>query len=230
MLWNLSRKPLIQLTQLWNHILSLRYFPYAWKSAKVIPILKPGKPLSDPSSHRPISLLSIVRKLLERVVAHRLNSFILQNHILPPEKFGFRKHHSTVSQLTRTADFITHGVNLRKHIGMVLPDIGKAYDTLWLNGLLFKLISLPLPDYLLFFLKCYLEGRIFTVHLNDSASTLKSIPSGLPKVAVLSTTLFSLYLSDLPPPPPAHPPRLLRKWHCPSISVLATRYHILQTQ
>jgi hypothetical protein len=130
-----------------------------------------------------------------------VHSFIHQNHILPPEQFGFRKQHSTVSQLTRIADFITHGVNLRKHTGMVLLDTGKAYDTVWLNGLVFKFIPLHLPDYLLFFLKCYFEGRIFTVHLNDSTSTPKSIPSGLPQVAVLSTTLFSLYLYDMPRPP-----------------------------
>jgi len=73
-----------------------------------------------------------------------------------------------------------------------------------------------------------MEGRIFTVHLNDSISTPKSIPSGLPQGAVLSTTPFSLYLSDIPPL--AHPPRLIRRWQCPSISVLATRYYIPQTQ
>ena len=86
----------------------------------------------------------------------------------------------------------------------MLLDIQKAYDTVWLNGLLLKLISLHLPDYLLFFLKCYLEGRIFTVHLNDSTFTPKSIPSGLPQGAVVSTTLLSLYLSDIPRPPHTH--------------------------
>ena len=193
MLRNLSRKALIQLTQLWNHILRFRYFPYARKSAKVIPIQKADKPLSDPGSHsRPISLLSTVRKLLERVVAHGLNSIFHQNHIPPPEKFGFRKQHSTASQLARIADFITHGFNLRKYTGLVLLDTVNVYDTVWLNGLLFKLISLHLPDYLLFFFKRYFEGRTFTVHLNDSTSTPKSIPSGLPQGAVLSTTLFSL--------------------------------------
>jgi len=79
---------------------------------------------------------------------------------------------------------------------MVLLDTETAYDTVWLNVLLFKLISFHLPDHLLFFFKCYLEGRIFTVHLNDSTSTPKSIPSGPPQGAVLSITLFSLYLSE----------------------------------
>jgi hypothetical protein len=156
---NLSRTALVHLTQIFNHILRSGYFPYAWKSAKVIPIQKPGKPLSDPGSHRIISLLSTVSKLLERVVAHKLSSFIQRNHILPPEKFGFRKRHSTVSQLARITDFITHAFNLRKHTGMVLLDTEKAYDTVRLNDLLFNLISLHLPDYLLLFLLSYLEGR-----------------------------------------------------------------------
>jgi hypothetical protein len=89
LLWNLSRKALIHLTQLFNYILRFGYFSYAWKSAKVIPILKPGKPLSDTGSHRHISLFSTSSKLLERVLTHRLNSFIHQNHIRPPEQFVF---------------------------------------------------------------------------------------------------------------------------------------------
>jgi len=87
---------------------------------------------------------------------------------------------------------------------MVLLDIEKAYDTVRLNGLLFKLIALHLPDYLLFFLKCYLEGRTYTVHLNDTTSTPKATLSGLPQGAVLSTTLFPFYFSDMPRPPHTH--------------------------
>jgi hypothetical protein len=81
---------------------------------------------------------------------------------------------------------------------MGVLNIEKAHDTVWLAGLLFKLISFYLPDYLLFFLKSYLEGRTFTVHLNDTTSTPKATLSGLSQGAVLSTTLFSLYTSDMP--------------------------------
>jgi len=84
---------------------------------------------------------------------------------------------------------------------MVLLDVEKAYNTVWLNGLLFKLILLHLSDYLLFFCKSYLDGRTFTVHLNDSTSTPKPTPSGLRQGAVPWTTLFSFYLSDMPRPP-----------------------------
>jgi len=110
---------------------------------------------------------------------------------------------------------------------MVLLGIEKACDTVWINGLLFKLISLQLLDYL-FLLKSYVEGLTFTVHLNDTTSTPKPNPSGLPQRALLSTTLFSPYLSDMPLPPHTH--LALYADDCPTLSSLATRYFIPQTQ
>jgi len=102
----------------------LGYFPIALKSTKVMPIPKPRKPPFDPTG-----LLRTLSKLLEQVEAHRLNSFIHQNHILPPQQFSFHQQHSTVSQLARITNFITHGFNLSKHSGMILLDTEKAYDT-----------------------------------------------------------------------------------------------------
>jgi len=78
----------------------LGYFPIAWKSTKVIPIPKPWKP-----PFHPVGLLHTLSKLLEQVEAHRLNSFIHQNQILPPEQFSFHQQHSTVSQLARITNF-----------------------------------------------------------------------------------------------------------------------------
>jgi hypothetical protein len=106
------------------------FFPNTWKRAKVIPIPKPNKPTTDPNSYRPISLLSTVGKLFERLRASRFTSFVNQQHLLPQEQFGFRKKHSTLSQLARISDFITNGYNLHKHTGMVLLDLEKAYDSL----------------------------------------------------------------------------------------------------
>jgi hypothetical protein len=120
---------------------------------------------------------------------------------LPQEQFGFRKKHITVAQLARISDHITNGFNLHKHTGMVLLDLEKAYDTVWFSGLLYKLITFKLPNYLIFIIRAFLEGRSFTVHLNDAFSSPKNTPSVLPQGAVLSTTLFALYISDMPRPP-----------------------------
>jgi hypothetical protein len=118
--------------------------------------------------------------------------------LLPSEQFGFHKKHSTVSQLARISDHISNGYNLHKHTGMVSLDIEKAYDTVWINGLLHKLISFNLPAYLIYILKAFLTDRSFTVRITDTFSTPKNPPSGLPQGAVLSTTL--LYISDMPHP------------------------------
>jgi hypothetical protein len=142
---------------------------------------KPKQPPFVPSYHRPV----VFSKLLLTAAAHRLNYFIHQNHILPPKQFCFRKQHSKVCQFPTITDFITHGFNLRKHTDMVLLVSETSYDTERLNCLLYKLISLLLPDYILFLFTSYLEGHTFTVHLNDFFS--KPTPSGLPQDAVLST-------------------------------------------
>jgi hypothetical protein len=171
MLRHLSKHALQHLTLLFNSIFKLGYFPTIWKSAKVILIHKPNKPPTDANSYSPISLLSSISKLLERIIASRLTTFINQNHLLPETQFGFHKKHYTVSQLARIADFISHSYNLRKHTGMVLLNLEKAYDTVWITGLLYKLIVLKLPEYLLFVLRSYLEGCTYTVHINDARST-----------------------------------------------------------
>ena len=98
---------------------------------------------------------------------------------------AFAKKHSTVSQLARIFDYISNGYNLHKHTGMVSLDIEKAYDTVWINGLLYKLISFKLPTYLIYILNAFLTDRFFIVRLTDTFSTPKITPSGLPQGAVL---------------------------------------------
>jgi hypothetical protein len=145
MLRHLSNKAITHLTNLFNHLLLRGNFPTTWKRGKVIPIPKPNKPSTDPNSYRPISLLSTLGKLFERIVADRLTLFANQHNLLPHVEFGFRRKHSTVSQLARIADFITRGYNTHKHAAMVLLDLEKAYDTVWIQGLLYKLIIFKLP-------------------------------------------------------------------------------------
>ena len=114
---------------------------------------------------------------------------------------GYVKKHANVAQLARITDYISNGYNLHKHSGMVLLDLEKAYDTVWIHGLLYTLIVVKLPTYLLFILKAFLQGRSSTVHLHETPSSPITTPSCLPQEAVLSTTLFALYISDMSHPP-----------------------------
>ena len=138
MLRNLCRKALIHLFQFFNQLLRLGHFPATWKTVKVIPMPKLNKPSTDSNSYRPISLLSTLGKLFERIIAARLTPFVNQHHLLPHAQFGFRKKHSPVTQLTRITDYVTNGYSLHKHSGMILLDIEKAYDTVRIYSLLYK--------------------------------------------------------------------------------------------
>ena len=114
--------------------------------------------------------------------------------------------------------------------------------------LLYKLIVLKVPKYLLFVLRSYLERRTYTVHINDARSTPIHPPAGLPQGAVLCTTLFTLYMADIPHPPDTQlalyaddivilsqswrSDTITRRWYCliPSHADDIAWYHHTQTQ
>lgn len=90
MIQELSKKGIVLLTYLFNAALRLRYVPKAWKRAKMIVILKPDKPADLVTSYRPISLLSIISKILEKIVLARLQPIVESKQLLPSIQFGFR--------------------------------------------------------------------------------------------------------------------------------------------
>jgi hypothetical protein len=83
-------------------------------------------------------------------------------------------------------------------------DLEKAYDTVWINGLIFKLICFKFPMYLIKFIHSYLSNRSFSVTLSDISSPIKYTAAGLPQGAVLSPLLFSIYMADFPRLPHIH--------------------------
>lgn len=97
---NLPRKSVIQLMYIFNACLLLSYFPSSWKKAIVLPFNKPGKDKQSPQNYRPIILLCTLGKILEIIMNNRLRDFVGKNNILINEQFGFRRHHSTVQQLS----------------------------------------------------------------------------------------------------------------------------------
>lgn len=103
---NLPRKVIAQMYYIYNSCLRLQYFPKSWKNALVIPLKKPNKPNSDPKSYRPISLLPIMGKLLERIILKRLSEHIEGNNIIIPEQFGFikkKKHLSSTGKSNKSS-------------------------------------------------------------------------------------------------------------------------------
>ncbi|GFT35234.1 RNA-directed DNA polymerase from mobile element jockey [Trichonephila clavipes] len=160
----------------------------SWKTAVVIPILKPGKNSALAESYRPISLLPVLSKLAEKVILARLNDHLERENILIPEQHGFRPRLSTSHQLLRVVEFIKEGNNKDECTAAVLLDIQKAFDRVWHTGLLFKLITYKIPPPLIFLINFYISDRSLTVKINRTFSQLKKINARVVKddTAILS--------------------------------------------
>lgn len=162
---NLPRKPLVQLTNIINATLKLLHFPSHWKTGNITPILKKGKNQIEPSSYRPISLLSTMSKIhiTERVILKRLNDFEEKENITVDHQFGSRKSHSTVQQVVRITNDISTNFNENAVTVMLLLDIEKAFDKVWIDGLIYKMIQYKYPHVLIKFINAYLKNRHFIV-------------------------------------------------------------------
>ncbi|GFW16687.1 probable RNA-directed DNA polymerase from transposon X-element [Trichonephila clavipes] len=197
MLKHLPLITIFKITNIINNMLNLRYFPSAWKTAVVVPILKPGKDPTLAESHRHISLLPILSKLAEKIISTRLNDFLEINKILIPEQHGFRPRLSTTHQLLRVVEYIKEGNSMGQCTAAVFLDIQKAFDRVWHTGLLFKLINYNIPTPLILLLNSYISNRSFTVKINRTYSQTRSISAGVAQGSILGPVLFNLYVNDI---------------------------------
>lgn len=188
------------ITDIYNACLRLSYFPKSWKMATIITIRKPGKPARETASYRPISLLSALGKLFERVVLPFIQTFIDDNEVIKDHQYGFRTGKSCTHQLFRVSKKIKHSLRTRQTTGILAIDLKAAFDSVWHDALVYKLIQLGCPTYICKLVQSFLEDRYFRVRVGSKLSVEKDIKAGVPQGAVWSPLLFNVYTHDLPQP------------------------------
>ncbi|XP_076224455.1 uncharacterized protein LOC143174605 [Nomia melanderi] len=195
---NLPRNTILLYTILFNNMLNHSYFPVEWKNAKTIAILKKGKDKSNPSSYRPISLLSNIGKVYERIINDALIEECHKKEIIPENQYGFRRHHSTIHAINKLASDVCWALNGHKCVGACLVDLEKAFDTVWLHGLIYKLKKKGFSLMLIKIIKNMISDRSFQTSLGKEISQINfQINNGLQQGTINSPILFNIYTSDI---------------------------------
>lgn len=194
---HLPKKAIVLLTTIYNSILRLCHYPIQWKFAQIIMVAKSGKPPTDPTSYRPISLLPLLSNIFERLLLNRIKEIVPIGNLIPEHQFGFREKHSTVQQCHRLVNEIKVSLEEKKMCAAVFLDIQQAFDKVWHEGLLYKLKT-HLPDQLYLLLKSYMQDRHFQVKIDDTVSAIYPIKSGVPQGSVLGPYFYLIFTADLP--------------------------------
>ncbi len=181
------------LTCIINTSLVTGIYPTQWKHAVIMPLFKSGN-TNIVNNYRPISLLPIVSKIIEKIVAHQLACYLETKKLLSNSQHGFRPRLSTETALTVITNKIYNNMDHKKISLLTLCDLSKAFDSVNHKILLNKCKKLNISK---FWLDNYLTNRTMSVRLNGAISKDQKVNYGVPQGSILGPLLFGIYVNDL---------------------------------
>ena len=186
-----------EVTYMYNLSIRTSKFPTAWKQALVVPIPKSGN-LTMVKNYRPISLLPLPGKILEKLIHHQLLTYLETDGLLTNRQHGFRKNHSTIHSVAQLTDYISKKQDVRMPTLAAYVDFRKAFDCVQHPILLNKLAELGVGNVMLKWVKSYLDNRKQRVFANNTYSQFQTITQGVPQGSVLGPLFYIIYANDLP--------------------------------
>ena len=185
------------LTHVINLSISHSEFPSIWKQSKVVPLLKKGDTLS-PKNYRPVALLPIFSKILERVIFNQLVKYLDENNLVNPNHHGSRQGHSTATALIQMYDQWVEEIEDGCLVGVMMIDLSAAFDMVDHPLLLEKLKLFGLEDRALSWIRSYLADRTQSVYVDGCLSPPLDIVCGVPQGSILGPLMYIIFTNDIP--------------------------------